>query len=264
MTPPLLPMAAGPDVVGLARRTGVARGEGRVDMSVGRSSPRLLEDLRATETNFITPMGRGGELADRWGDSDEDRYDRCASTLHVALREHRNNSIIASLRLTPLEAVTDSLTWAALSDGIRRDAAAHRDWTALQHSGSLWDLTRLVNIFDRGARPGHRVGTILELLSLAAGLSQACTPERLRREVRWIFATNGLFQDCLNGLGIELTVLAGGKIRPGDKAKTYLCALDPGAAIRHICAHPDDLAFTYRHVDIGLQMADLNRGRCGR
>lgn len=235
-------------------------GEGRIDVSVGLSNRLLHSDLLALRAPFVKRMGWCADRVDGI-----DRYDALPSTLHLASREYADNTIAAGLRLSPVETLGASLSWSILSPEMQRAArvelsAGNDDASPLlDESSKIWDLTRLVTVLDRDARPSHVVGAMLELFAMGAGLIHAWTPARERRNVRWVCVTTGPLRDCLRGFGIPLTTLAQGRINPSDTSDSYFCALDPGAAIRHVGANQRHLAYTHQHLDFGLRNADLRQ-----
>lgn len=235
-------------------------GEGRVDVSVGLSNRLLHSELLALRAPFVKKMGWCADQVDS-----TDRYDALDSTLHLASREYGDNTIVAGLRLTPVENLSTSLSWSILNSEMQQAAqaelSASNDDSAplLDESSRIWDLTRLVTVLDRDARPSHVVGAMLELFAMGAGLIHAWTPARERRNIRWVCVTTGPLRDCLRGFGIPLTTLAQGRLNPSDISDSYFCALDPGAAVRHVCENRRHLAYTHRHLDIGLRIADLRQ-----
>lgn len=218
------------------------------DFEIQRGMPP--EDTLDERLRFVKAMNWFPEqFSDDW-----DVYDSRKDTYHFARRDE-SGSIIASMRLTPVESIESSLSYEMIGANQEFQSTVRESQAAID-DGAIWDLTRLVYPLDgrHDSKTVHKA--IVELFGMAAHVS-AGHVEDAEKDVYWIFATTPWTMRFFKQTGIESRTLAEGKL-PDIKGKfrtTPFCLVDVASAIETLkmsTEHQD----TYDHLRRGAGEAE--------
>lgn len=240
------------------------RGQGRVEVSVGLENKTLFDDTLAFREDFVTDIMHWFERPH----NDKDRYDDNLTTLHLGSYDHEDGELIASLRLTPVGSLSESLTLSMLNENNARKLGSEMigDVTVLDYlydlsqNGTLEDLTRLASRMPKTKEDViHTVGAMMELFGVAAGSVRNRVGMEKAQEVRWLFATTESMCNELARMGVQMHVILAGDFddeKTEVEEKSYLCLVDQEQAIGHIFANPDTLASSLSNLTNGLRKAN--------
>lgn len=256
-------------------------GVGHLGFSRGPYDDNVLKSTLSFRAKFVDAMGWNTETADElpfalnWLEQDGyerirkevDRYDLLDETRHLLLTERDQPEPIASLRLTKVNSVEESLSWSMFegaSEPMQAWAYAHEDGATMRsladaaRGGKLWDLTRFVSPVDRQIDADRLVGGMLELFGAGYGTVRNECPESEREDIKWMFTGTKLLVLALEHTGIQFDIVARGKISSNDHGKSYFCVVRPEAGVRYIQsgANEPDLRFSNEHLTNGLLKAN--------
>lgn len=216
----------------------------------------------ALRLRYVTDMGW---LAAQ--QSDDDAYDGHADTIYCVrffdgAERDPARSIGGGIRLTPVGAVEDSLTWHMLArtPGAQRAVAFDRrmlldelDDKAAACRGGLWDMTRLVSPLDGSISKPEAIQAIYELL----GMSMYATEAAGDADPAWFFLTTPTIKRLIEMSGIPCETLYAGRVSATDETDSYLCVARPLSAYARI-ADSDNLTHrrASKHVLAGYTALD--------
>ncbi len=158
---------------------------------------------------------------------DRDIYDNNPKTIHVASRNAEGRPI-AALRITPVEILTESLSYEMLRPEMQAEVAG----SDLLPDGdyAMFDMTRLV--VDPDISPRVSVPEIARIIGGAEKQSVLHSGGKL---VMWIFAVDGVFAKFLERTGMTVHIVANdgfgaktmfGYAFPSEVKKQHLAAAD--------------------------------------
>lgn len=191
-----------------------------LDAFCSHEHPDLLRRIQEVRTPYVRALG--------WsvpGELDQDGYDQRDDTIHLVKWKRDRGGILASMRLTPVQEWTESLSLRQL------EAAPALHEQGLQHLKRLlgdtpqrtWDLTRLVHPLY-GARPEQVLDGIGELVGMGieatAGADDA-----------WVLLLTPEMKDAFAQIGLPPVVLAGGRVSETDHYDTLLCVVYPARVL---------------------------------
>ena len=199
----------------------------------GEVPPRLL-DMRK---KFVSSKGWREYGPDRPDDRDE--YDKDPMTIHIASRNAKGQPI-AALRITPIEVLTESLSYAMLRPEMQAEVAA----SDLIPDGdfAMFDMTRLVVDLDMGPRV-----YVPEIARIIGAAEKQSVIHSGSKPVMWIFAVDGVFAKFLERTDMDVHIVA----NDGSGAKTMFgYAFPSDVKEQHIAAADKD-----HHKDKSFGMA---------
>ncbi len=257
-------------------------GVGDVDVSKGPYNREVFERVLPFRVKFVDSQNWRTNTVDelpfalQWLDSPDwarerlevDQYDVMDETYNLLLSEWDTPEAIASLRLSRIGSVEESLSWSMFNgagDWMKAQAQRHDDGRTMEYlneiakDGKLWDLTRFATPVDRAVEPDRLVGGMLELFAVGYGMMRNEIPEEVkeqRDDIRWIFNGTKLLVMALEHTGIQFDVIAKGKINRDDQGKSYFCVVKPEEGLRYLRTHADEFEFSNKHVTNGLLKAN--------
>jgi hypothetical protein len=159
---------------------------------------------------------------------DRDIYDSNPKTIHVASR-NAENLPIAALRITPVEILTESLSYEML----RPEMQAEVTESDLLPDGdfAMFDMTRLVVDLDMSPRV-----YVPEIASIIGEAEKQSVLHSDGKPVMWIFAVDGVFAKFLERTGMDVHIVA----NDGSGAKTMFGYAFP-TDVKKQHMEPDDL-----------------------
>jgi N-acyl-L-homoserine lactone synthetase len=200
---------------------------------------------------FVNDMGW---LRDIERHDDRDRYDDLgAGSLHF-YTENNQGALEASMRLTPVHKLSDSLSVEMLQNctEAREGLARHSgDLAAACEKGNVWDLTRMVHPLDGSVKPEAIMAGMVQMIGAGIRANEIHMPEQ---PPTWIFTTTIAMEQALQNLGIKHDVVASGVLSEGDVEESLFCVARPIDALHHVQENPDVYGFTLQHVSTGLQL----------
>lgn len=206
-------------------RTGEFYAHTKNDFEISRGRPPM--DTLEERLRFVKAM--------RWFpeefSDDTDRYDLKGDTYHFA-RHGGDGSIVAAMRLTPIESIEASLSYEMMGGNLELQAAAAKSQEALRDF-TLWDLTRLVFPLDKSHDGQEIEEAMIELFGMAAQVSAGGVDDP-KPDVNWVFTTTAMILRFLQEAGIPRSDLAKGKLPNSDGIgkTTYFCTVNVATAIQ--------------------------------
>lgn len=229
----------------------------------GQDTP-LVAQLKQVRADFVRAMDWFPDDPER---DDTDRYDSDPRTLHFASFEPgTSRSLVASMRLTQVDSLEQSLSWEMLSSNAdmqrtvlsQQLAGGEAVGSALDEratKGGLWDLTRLVYPLDDKADKEMLLGGLMEMCGAGLALTDPAEGELADDTLTWVFTATPTVKLALDFLGVENQVLSKGKVSAHDRKESYFCIVHPVSAFSRIQQNPDKYGFAAQHVENGLAKA---------
>lgn len=186
---------------------------------------------------------------------DSDRYDGLANTYHFTRRAD-DGSIIATMRLTEVEAIESSLSYEMLRENEHFQEVVSQK-QAVVNDGRLWDLTRLTPAVD-GRHDAEVIGSgMVELFGMAEHISTSHAQDS--EKVYWIFTTTPWMMRFFAANGIETEEFGRDKLTNADGRlkDTLFCKVDVYAAVAALSASPEHQA-TYHSLKKGIEGAEVS------
>lgn len=200
------------------------------NLEIRRGSPS--DEVLAERLTFVKAM--------RWFpddfDDDRDRYDTHLGTYHFtkySVDQTGERSVIATMRLTNVEDIEGSLSYAMLADNPGFQDAVRERQNSVE-DGKVWDLTRLVFSMDGKQSTESITESMVELFGMAVEASTGREYEA--DKVYWIFTTTPWIKKFLDANGIQNEVLAQGMLpnSDDDEENTLFCKVDVYGAVESL------------------------------
>ena len=183
-------------------------------------------DLLDIRMKFVSSKGWFEDGPNR--PDDRDVYDNNPKTLHVASR-NAENLPIAALRITPVEVLSESLSYAMLSPEMQAEVTG----SDLLPDGdfAMFDMTRLVVDLDMSPRV-----YVPEIASIIGEAEKQSVLHSDGKRVMWIFAIDGVFAKFLERTDMTVHIVA----NDGSGAKTMFGYAFPSEVKEQYIAAADD------------------------
>lgn len=249
-------------------------GIGHVEISYGLQNREMLNTLRPFRAEFVRAMRwipKDQPNSVEWKDQpDADYYDSLDTTLHLLASQWDSRKPIAGVRYTPVVSIEDSLSWSMFGDNMDMQDQAMRyvdsngrnvfsdinQRARTTHSPVIWDMTRLVCERKKDTNRMEAAAAFMELFGSGYGVIKKHIRPDEYDDVRWVFTTTEEYKTHLQMLGIEMDILARGRISERDRDDSYFCVVEPQKNVMSINANPHLKDFTALYMNNGLEKAN--------
>lgn len=256
---------------------GISKNLSSIEVSRGAANPRTLEDLIKLRTKFVTLIGWFEPLnADGTEFIDGDRYDNDERTVHIADRNIDDGRLKTGLRLTQVDSVEDSLSYSMFEDNdemihgltthvsVDEYGGVYRtidDLNEAGKNGNLYDLTRLVNAFNKTMTLEQIQDSMVKIFAYGAAVT---SPDRTAdakahyqnlHNVRWVFTSTEFLVDQMTKMGLEYEVITHARISEKDTQDSYFCTVKPMQALRSGIERPEGREVTRDSGHAGFKAA---------
>lgn len=203
------------------------------------------EDVLDARLDFVKDM----EWFDDQHVDDRDRYDAEGRSFHFTRR--KGDEVLATMRLSSVESIEESLSYEMISANSVFQESVLGAAEEVMGEGDIWDLTRLVHPLDGRHDKVDVEEAIVELFGMAA---QVSAEQATEDKVYWVFSTTSWALRFFRGVGIDLTVLASGKLpdAEGRPRVAHFCVVDLASAAELLKDHD----VSYGQFMNGARMAE--------